>query len=383
LCYALVACIASGKLTFEGPPMLGLCLELLEHPFRAIGDDLVKRRARRRRRQRPRPLCKHPAPANRRIRSGCWRGLYGGAILREIRSWHGHPSTYLAEITLKLHTCIMRRLISLGVLLAVGHVPAQAVVRGEVARDPNGVRQSVVRVESSQGELCSGALIGGDLVLTAAHCLTGPATYRVVVVDRAFRPRSIRAVAAAVHPAFVPGTTPRTQPGVDLAIVKLEHPVGDEFRPLDPSRAGRVGSGSNVILAGFGVVAEGQKRTARTLRQTSLLALGPLQVMNRVFVVADGERLAETTGAGACRGDSGGPILAEAAGGYQLIGIVSWSSGAASTRDLTACGGLTAVTPLADHVRWIVEGAQALDQFAHAFPLPGRRGAAAQYMRRR
>ena len=277
----------------------------------------------------------------------------------------------------------MRILIVTSALLLAGLAPAAAVVRGEVARDPDGVRQSVVRVESSKGELCSGALIGYDLVLTAAHCLTEQATYRVIGVDRGFRQRSIKAVAAAVHPDFVPGTTPRTQPGVDLAILKLERTLGTDFRPLDPTRTGRVGSGANVVLAGFGVIAEGQKQTARTLRQTSLVALGPMQVMNRVLVVADGERLAETTGAGACRGDSGGPILAEAGGGYQLLGIVSWSSGAVEARDLTACGGLTAVTPLSEHIRWIVEGADALNRFAATIPVAGRPAAEGQYMRRR
>src|SRR5689334_16292417 len=252
--------------------------------------------------------------------------------------------------------------------------PAHAVMLGTVARDPNGTRSSVVRIESSMGELCSGALIAPDLVLTAAHCLTDLATYRVVGVDRAFRPRNVRAIAAAVHPEFMPGTTPRTQPGVDLAILKLARPLGPDFAPLDPRDSDRVGTGDTVRLAGFGIVAEGQKRTARVLRETSLVSLGPLQVMNRVVVVADRHRLAETTGAGACRGDSGGPILAETRSGYQLLGIVSWSSGAAHSRELTACGGLTAVTPVADNLRWIVEGASALNAFTTGFEAPARRG---------
>ena len=37
---------------------------------------------------------------------------------------------------------------------------AQAVVEGHTSRDPSGLRASVVRVESSQGEICSGTLIG-------------------------------------------------------------------------------------------------------------------------------------------------------------------------------------------------------------------------------
>jgi secreted trypsin-like serine protease len=233
--------------------------------------------------------------------------------------------------------------------LALLATPAEAVVRGKVTRDPNGTRGSVVQVESSRGELCSGVVIAPDLVLTAAHCVLERATYRVVAVDRRFRQRAIRATAAAMHPAFVAGTTPRTQPGVDLAILKLEQPLGRDFIPIDPRGAARIGKGQPVALAGFGIVGEGRKGTARILRETRLVNLGTLQVANRVMVVADQQRLAQVTGAGACRGDSGGPIFA----GGQLVGIVSWSSGALLSRDGSACGGLTAVTPVADHSGWI------------------------------
>jgi hypothetical protein len=233
--------------------------------------------------------------------------------------------------------------------LALLATPAEAVVRGKVSRDPNGTRSSVVQVESSSGELCSGVVIAPDLVLTAAHCVLEPANYRVVAVDRRFRRLSIPAVAAAMHPAFVAGTTPRTQPGVDLAILKLAQPLGRDFVPIDPRGAGRPGRGQPVALAGFGVAGEGQKGSARVLRETRLVNFGMLQVANRVMVVADGERRARVAGAGACRGDSGGPIFA----GGKIVGIVSWSSGAFLSRNGSACGGLTAVTPIADHSGWI------------------------------
>ncbi|WP_243367572.1 S1 family peptidase [Microvirga solisilvae] len=230
---------------------------------------------------------------------------------------------------------------------------AQAVLLGATSRDPNGLRRSVVSIENSLGELCSGALIAADLVLTAAHCVTDPAAYRVVAVNRAFKPQRIRIVALAVHPTFVTGTTPRTQPGVDLAILRLERPLGPEFLPLDPSLAGTIDIGDEVTIAGFGVLSEKRRQTARTLRQTNLVSLGPLEVANRVLIVVDRERLAETSGAGACRGDSGGPILASSGDSYLLYGITSWSSGAFRTRERSACGGLTAVTPIVEHLNWI------------------------------
>ena len=277
----------------------------------------------------------------------------------------------LADPVLERHNSGMRQ-ISISTLclgLAAWAAPAHAVVRGEVARDPNGARASVVRVESSRGELCSGALIEPDLVLTAAHCVLDRGSYQVIAVDRRFRQRAVRAVAAAMHPEFVPGTTPRSQPGVDLAILRLEAPLGPDFSPLNPSSTGRVGRGEPVELAGFGIAGEGQ-RNARVLRQTRLVSLGTLQVANRVVVVADEERLAQTTGAGACRGDSGGPILAGGPGGYQLLGIVSWSSGAFNTRAPGACGGLTAVTPIAEHTSWIAARSADLRRLGPGGPTP-------------
>jgi secreted trypsin-like serine protease len=255
-------------------------------------------------------------------------------------------------------------------LLVAGASPALAIMRGEVARNPNGLRQSVVRVESSTGEMCSGAVIAPDLVLTAAHCVDERATYRVVVVDRRFRQYAVRAVAAAMHPAFVAGTTPRTQPGVDLALIKLEQPLNGEFVALDPRRARRAGRGEPVSIAGFGVEAENRRASARVLRQTQVVSIGTLQVANRVDVVVDGKRLARTPGAGACRGDSGGPIVRGGPGGYQLVGIVSWSSGAMASRERTACGGLTAVTPVADHASWIAARAADLQRLQPGYAAP-------------
>ncbi len=259
-------------------------------------------------------------------------------------------------------THLLHRLLSAALLLAP--LPASAVTGGEVVQDPNGIRRSVVQIESSSGELCSGAVIAPDLILTAAHCVLQRAAYRVVVVDRRFRRTAVKAIAAALHPSFVPGTTPRTQPGIDLAILKLARPLGPEFTPLDPARSAGVGEGDRVDLAGFGLSGEDSRGSARVLRWTRLISLGTLQNANRVLVVADEERLAETTGAGACRGDSGGPVTRGGPGRYQLLGIVSWSSGALHSRKPTACGGLTAVTPVVEHERWISDRADDLRRFS-------------------
>ncbi|MCJ2090835.1 trypsin-like serine protease [Methylobacterium sp. E-005] len=273
----------------------------------------------------------------------------------------------------------------LGALAGQLPAPAAAVINGATTRDPDGARSFVVRIESTEGEICSGTLIAPDLVLSAAHCVMRPAGYSVIGVDRAFRQRRAQVIATTMHPDFVPGTTPEEQPGVDLALLKLERPLGPDFMPLDPRGAGAISTGEPVDIAGFGVVAENRRGSARVLRLAHLVSIGSLQVANRVTVVTDRRRMAETSGAGACLGDSGGPILTGGPGGYRIVGVVSWSSGALQqgTRR-TACGGFTAVTPVAEHSGWISARAAELSQMqvSDATPRGNRSGWMARMRRR-
>jgi secreted trypsin-like serine protease len=219
--------------------------------------------------------------------------------------------------------------------------PALAVVGGTNSRDPWGVRATTLRVETSQGELCSGAAIAPELVLTAAHCLMGGGSVTVVSLDERFRPRQHAVLAVLPHPSFVPGTTPRTQPGADLAVLRLASPLPDDIEPL--TLGGGLWQGETVTMAGFGLGVETNKKTARRLRETVLVNAGNYTTSNTVKVAVDTEKKGELPGAGACRGDSGGPVLRGGAGSRDLVGIVSWSSGPLNSRVRRICGGFTAI----------------------------------------
>ena len=251
---------------------------------------------------------------------------------------------------------ISRSSLALACFLAVSAAqPALAVVGGVDSRDALGARASTVRVETSRGELCTGAVIAPEIVLTAAHCLMGGGSISVVSLDTRFRARRQMVVAVLPHPSFVPGTTPRTQPGTDLALLRLAQPLPRDIEPL--TLGSGLWQGETITMAGYGLSAENNKRTARRLRETQLVNAGNYTTQNTVKVAVDAENRGETPGAGACRGDSGGPVLrGSGTRSRDLVGIVSWSSGPLKTQARRICGGFTAITPVSDYRGWIAEG---------------------------
>lgn len=113
---------------------------------------------------------------------------------------------------------------------------------GASAQDATGSRaatgwEAVGRLNISGRNMCTGALIAPNLVLTAAHCLYDPNS------GRAVNPKSIRfeaglngryakaarqVVKAVVHPQYVFRPVGDAQVGHDLAVLRLDRPISTE-----------------------------------------------------------------------------------------------------------------------------------------------------------
>ncbi len=229
--------------------------------------------------------------------------------------------------------------------------PVNAVIGGQAVRGADGPRAHTVRVEIGNGMMCTGAVIERDLVLTAAHCLIKPGRVFVVSLSPSLSPRRHSVSAVAVHPSFIPNLPPRFQPGTDLALVKLAKPLDADMVPA--RIAGGAWAGEKLTVAGFGVGREGATATARILRSATLIGNGDAGAPNGVVSAVDEITLGTSIGAGACRGDSGGPVLRGSASSVDLVGITSWAGGPVNQKKRTVCGGLTTFTQVSDHASWI------------------------------
>lgn len=246
-------------------------------------------------------------------------------------------------------------------MLALPSLPAHAITGGVPARGKDGVRRSVVRVESTLGEVCSGVLIAPDIVLTAAHCVAASTTYSAHLLDERYRSRTISVTAILKHPSFVNGTTPHDQPGTDLALLRLSQNAPTDMTPALIAHDASIHEGIELYIAGYGTSSFRNRRSVRTLRIAPLVTLGVDQPPNHLVFAADRHNRGISPGASACLGDSGGPALMATPGGFAIGGIMSWAQGAQRAH-LTPCGGITVITPLARHLGWIGTGIQVLHQ---------------------
>ncbi|MDQ0509743.1 S1 family peptidase [Ancylobacter amanitiformis] len=214
--------------------------------------------------------------------------------------------------------------------------PAFAIVGGRPA-DAD-LKAETAMIVSTRGASCTGVVLAPNVLLTAAHCVQPAADYAVVVFEPA-GPRLIPVSRIAVHPGFDPASFDTRRPTPDLAVVKLSAALPADFRPA--TLTGEIALPARrtaFTLAGFGVVKDGDGKSAGTLRMVDLPSIG---TTGGIMV-----RLSEGPAAGGCTGDSGGPVLL----GGAVAGIIGWSTAAGGAR---GCGGVTGATLVGPQRPWI------------------------------
>ncbi|WP_445400287.1 S1 family peptidase [Streptomyces sp. LE64] len=226
-----------------------------------------------------------------------------------------------------------RRLIAIGaVLLAAVSLqlpgPAQATPSPVVGGTRAAQGEFPFMVRLSMG--CGGSLYTQQIVLTAAHCVSGSGpntsiTATAGVVDlqdpRAVTARSTEVLQAPGYFGY----------GKDWALVKLDRPVA--LPTLATATTPEYDTGTFTV-AGWGSAREGGAQ------QRYLLKAEVPHVSDAVCQQAYGSSLVpeeelcagyvQTGGVDTCQGDSGGPMFRrDAVGQWIQVGIVSWGQGCA------------------------------------------------------
>jgi secreted trypsin-like serine protease len=238
------------------------------------------------------------------------------------------------------------------VLLSLVFASAASLALAMVGGSPpasDAVARRVALIVGSRGNFCSGVALARDLVLTAAHCVTPGADYKLVEHDAKLQPVLRDVAKIGRHPQFDLKALLGHRATADVALLKLAQPADLAPAVLTQSQE-PVAVGDRFLVAGYGVAVRGDGRTGGEVRAATLSVTGqPGGLQIRLLDPGAGSK----GGLGACTGDSGAPVFATSEP-LTVIGLVSWSTGPGLTE---GCGGLTGVTPLVRYRGWIVDQA--------------------------
>jgi secreted trypsin-like serine protease len=183
-------------------------------------------------------------------------------------------------------------------------------------------------------------VIAPTVVLTAAHCVPPGADLRIHYPEAGAAPVLLAVRQVVRHPDYRAEAIRLRERSVDLAVLRLATPLPSRFSPARLSTTHADALGAPVTVAGYGVTEEGAPGTSGRLAEATLAIRSP---RSSVLLWAEDP---SGRGAGACTGDSGGPVLDQEG---SVVAVTLWASGSGSRH----CGSLTQALWLAPHRTWI------------------------------
>ncbi|XP_031348730.1 chymotrypsin-1-like [Photinus pyralis] len=177
---------------------------------------------------------------------------------------------------------------------------------------------------------CAGSILDATTILTAAHCLFGfqqmsmTVTAGSITLDTGGDTYEVSV--RRTHEFYDPYTTRGFKNDIGILKLKTAIKFSDKVQPIRYLAAGDVGVSVHCILPGWGITKEDGDRS-NELRFVNLLTI-PTETCSETWLASeykfsiDDRQLCTFTqdGQGACRGDSGGPLIV---GTGLQIGIAS------------------------------------------------------------
>jgi secreted trypsin-like serine protease len=197
----------------------------------------------------------------------------------------------------------------------------EGIIGGWEAKPTDLVQESIVAVyDTNGGQLCTGSLLPGNLVLTAAHCIGDDPEAMYIFFDTKLTQKSIRRQVDKVEISQYWETRQNADKDTgDIALVHFTGSVPAGYKPakfLSAADKKALTKGTEVVLAGYGISNGVTEEGAGVLRVTKVKIEDPS--------FSDSEiKLNQTEGTGACHGDSGGPAYMVIKGHHYLWGVTS------------------------------------------------------------
>jgi secreted trypsin-like serine protease len=209
----------------------------------------------------------------------------------------------------------------------------------------------VLKRGGGRAGFCTGIVVAPQAVLTAAHCAASIKDLRVYYKDAAGQGAILEVSAVAVHPGYRADALRKHVVSIDLAMIQTQAPLDGRLSAAALDETGAVAVGQTVRIVGYGLAREGEGTSGGVLRSAPLRVRAPL---SNILLWAEDPNGA---GAGACSGDSGGPILS--GDGAKVLAVTTWSAGPAVG---SHCGAVTQGPLIAPQRAWI-DGV--LDKWRH------------------
>lgn len=170
------------------------------------------------------------------------------------------------------------------------------------------------------GSLCTASIYSEDMLITAAHCLDGPAEHMVVFFEKELKNdenlEAREVVAYEVSPLWEKRMNQMYDTG-DIAVVKFAGGLPEGFRPAEVLKDDRLlKNGGTTLLAGYGL-SDGVKKTG-----SGRLRYVETKIQDIDYSYTE-VLIDQSQGKGACHGDSGGPAYIEVNGELYLWGVTS------------------------------------------------------------
>lgn len=235
-----------------------------------------------------------------------------------------------------------------------------------------------------EGFICTASILSNDILLTAAHCMTGSPSDTVVIFDK----DAIGTLKAVLQPIMekngslddVPATAPlrrvtdfRVSPiwpvkqndllnTGDIAVVKFKGGLAAGFeRAAMLTSTESLANGQTVLLSGYGT-SDGVKGTGSGLLRFVETTIKKVDYTKTEILIE------QSLGKGACHGDSGGPAYAVVDGKKYLIGVTS-----RGVDDLkNDCSVSAAYTGVAFYAGWVIKAVKEMNTSTSdkVLPLP-------------